>query len=270
MNATLPIDAIPQTETVVEPYLREEVKKLAKVIDNGYVSLARMLYQVAISRAGVNHWPLWKVWGFDTLNDYAEKELGVSRERVKILTDIWRTLEVDLAGVSQGTRDRLTSLGYTKMQSIFPFLSEESVEAWLTRAEGNTCDGLKGIVRQYRIDRKAKAEELNVSEEAVTVEVPEKEEWQPFQTKMPLPEWASLQQALNKAGRISGSEHVHVNLALMATDFLASSAGAESVDTKAAYLARFESILGVRLAIVDPETKQLKYGLDTLSVLAQG
>ncbi|MGB5215079.1 MAG: hypothetical protein WBN88_15705, partial [Anderseniella sp.] len=80
---------------------------------------------------------------------------------------------------------------------------------------------------------------------------------------------ATVEQALEHAAKVTGSDKRSNNLSLICLDYLANSVSSKRKDEMTSfYLSKMEKTTGTRLIAVDPKANRVVYGLDALVALA--
>lgn len=262
------------TEDQIRKY-REETKVLASSLDTGYMKLAERLYTIFdIPTPGdVSGRPLYEVWGFNNIGDYAEQELGIHRKKAQRLRGIWYRLCVELSGMDPDTRERIVALGFAKVRELIRVLTVENAEEWAERAERENFETLSQSIRNF-LDNVENARQKAISEgknpDEIEPDLPKTEVLQYETFALYEDQHKIVEDAVQRASELSGSDKRGHNLTLICTDFLATNdflTGDE--EQRMSYLEKIENVMGVRLIAADKKTGSLIYGLENLEKLQE-
>jgi hypothetical protein len=264
--------------------VRKRAKELAETLDLGYMELARILYQVFDTpvEGDPRRGAIYTAWGYNNFGEYAERELGLHQRKAERLRLIWYVLEVQLAGMDSGLKERVVALGYSKVRELVRVLTLRNAETWVQQSEGMTYRQLIGAVRDEKRrqgvdeavlgageagdpileDGEASAEPIVPPAEVKESLTQERFDLYPLQL-------ANVRLALQRSMEVGRTEKKGHALDLICTDFLATNdVMGGDLDKRLRYLAKIERILGFRLIAVDPELKDIVYGIDALKLVA--
>lgn len=266
--------------------VRKRAKELAETLDLGYMELARILYQVFDTpvEGDPRRGAIFTAWGYSNFAEYAERELQMHRRKAERLRLIWYTLEVQLADMDSKLKERVVALGYSKVRELVRVLTLRNAEDWVLQAEGKTWRQLTAAVkdekRRQGVDEAilgaedaeadpvlTDGEDPPVAAEPIAAPVQEELTHERF-AFYPL-QLANVRLALDRAMKIGNTEVKSNALDLICTDFLATNdvMGGDQ-DKRLRYIAKIERTLGLRLVVVDPEIKDIIYGIDALKLVA--
>lgn len=286
------MDVVQEESPGTEPWstkIRRRAKQLSGAINRGEMELAEILWTVYDTPidGDRNRGPVWRGWGFESFAHYAEEELGLKRRKAERLRQIWMNVEVRLGDrVDRKLKKRLYNLGWTKVREIAPLLTPKNFEKWVSMAEEKTYADLTAHTKVFRErvaearDRRERIRLYETVEE--TDEYKEEEDLldtvktDPSGMKVNITQFAmfedqreTVEQALKQAARVTGSDKRSRNLSLVCLDFVAHSGlNKKGSNPVVGYLARMEKATGVRIIAVDPETKDVVYGMHALEQLA--
>lgn len=288
---------VPRSAVVGSKYwankIRKRAKELAGDLETGYMELAKILYQVydVPVDGEASNGPIFKAWGYKSFAEYAEEELHLHRRKAERLRGIWYRLEVELAGMNPDLKERIVRIGWSKVRELVRVLTLKNAEEWVKRAEECSYTQLLVAVSKYReeVDKMQQLPKINpegnegdsglgggnnpvfsdgggivgVSDQEPPIPPVEKHVFEHF---MLYEEQAEIvRSALQRASEISKSDKKSHNLHLICMDFLATNDFKNSpVEDRMAFLAKFESMLGLKLIAVDPESNDVVYGMSTL------
>jgi hypothetical protein len=267
--------------------IRRKAKELVRQLDMANIELAEVLYLIwdtpvdGDSKRGATY----TQWGYKSFAEYAEGELGLKRRKAEYLRNIGAKLFTDLAGIDKELKEKLMSLGWTKVRVLTAVLKPRNVADWVAMAEKLSYPELTEAVRKYR-EKKAADKEKKEQDGAVGASNAEASgEEEDENDDDPLPEtedvkWQhfmlykeqnnTVEAAIERAKELSGSEKKGHNLEMICTDFLATNDFKKSDDPemKKRYLAKMEELLGLKLIAIDPKKEDLVYGLVNLAKFA--
>jgi hypothetical protein len=286
--------------------VRKEAKDLAGRVDTEYINLARLLYEIYDTPVGGDekNGPIWTQWGYKSFAEYVQEELGIHKKRAQRLKKIWERLEgLRSEGMDEGVRDRLVQLGFSKIRELVRVVTPKNAEKWVGKAEELSYPHLTKIIRdtldsaekrgraarEVTRDRETEAQSeedrvLNegsdtVSSEEVVEMAPEVEMAPPADVTaddmkrlnfMAYNDQAdTINQALERAEQLSGSNSKTNNLHLICVDFLATNDfGKATASQKLRLISKLEKALGLHLVAFD-EDYEAVYGLKTLKCASE-
>jgi len=125
---------------------RQETKALADNIERNYLKLAENLWElfdrpVNNDRKQAN----WLThWNYETIGEFAEKELGIHRRIAERLRRIWAVVKIDCA-LEQSYLDRFVKVGRSKARLLTRagVMNVANAKSWIERAEKLTYLGLE-------------------------------------------------------------------------------------------------------------------------------
>lgn len=110
--------------------VRGRVVEIKSSIEENYAELARLLHEV-------NGNGYWSSWGFVSFQEYCESELELQYRKARYLVSI-----AEAVARARVSWDRIVHIGWTKMRTIAPLLTNDNSDLWLDRAETCTQDQL--------------------------------------------------------------------------------------------------------------------------------
>jgi len=141
--------------------LRTQAKNLVKRIDEGYLEMGQLLWQI-YDTPSVGGGALYRHWGYSTFADYVEKELGIHPKRAQRLRSVWYNLEVRLKDhITAEARERLVRLGFSKVREMVNVLTPENFEGWVEKGEELSYPALSAALKEYR----SAVEKLSIARE---------------------------------------------------------------------------------------------------------
>lgn len=247
--------------------LRKQAKELAGDIDKHYMALAEILYRVYDAKTGDAE-PVFKAWGYPTFEEWVDKELSLGYRKAQYLRHIWYKLEIELSGLDVGIKNRIIALGWSKARILLKVLTLANASQWIDRAELESYTTLDESCRSYAESLRKISEQPTLGG-TVEIPMPPKETFVPKYFNLAEDQGKTLEIALEKAAKMSGSDKRGHLLEMMATDFIASNQlGGTDTESRVKYVSRAEKHSGYKLIAYDPDTKEIVYGQDTLETLA--
>jgi hypothetical protein len=280
--------------------IQEYARRLAEDIDRGFMKLAEYIWLIYDTPVGNDpgNGPFYKQWGYQTVEQWARHELGISNVRkVQYLRQIYYTLQQELiteGGVEQDVIDKLLRLGYSQLRVLCPILTADNAREWADRTEGLSYRQIDDLVRKFR-DLTAEAEAAKKKAAAAPAptdagDAPRKDEGPPVKVKPvadpPTPTITAaarlesmrflltpeskeiVDEAMRTSAAVTGSDKPGYLLSMICLDFLATNGGAKKGNESFyAYLANLERLFQVRLVALDfdePPGEDLLYGRDTV------
>lgn len=128
-----------------EALLRAKAKEAKENVDDNYVELSRVLYEIYHKKVFMN-------WGFISFQDYIDTELDFEYRKSMYLIDIWghaKHLEI--------SPERMKAIGWTKIREIVRVADTSNIEYWLTQAENLKCSELIALIKEYKSTGKVKS-----------------------------------------------------------------------------------------------------------------
>jgi len=251
--------------------VRRRAKDLSAQLETAYMELGRILYQVydVPINGDPKNGPIFKQWGYESFQQYAEVELNLKRRKAEHLRSIFYRLEVELAGMNPALKQQIINLGWCKVRELVRVLTLRNAAEWLERAKVCSYPELVEAIARYRQEYSNMPEDLD-NKDAEPL-VPPIEKLHPEVFQLYTDQRDNVHKALERSMELSGSNKKSHNLDLICMDFLATNeftkAGPEQ---KAKYLAKIEQLLNVRIVAMDPRSGEIVHGLDNLEELVQG
>jgi hypothetical protein len=232
------VGPVTEIKAPVAERVRGRILDLKGEVEKLYVELAELLYQVVHST--LNGDPLWRAWGYNTFEDYAQYELGMKRAKAYYFMQIWKELHIK-AGIS---KERLAEVDWSAAKELAPLaktgiLTEENSEEWLDKAKQTPV---------HQLAEEARAAKAGGGNTKVEVEKVYRVTYGLYE-----PQYENLMRALDVAKGLAQSDKSGHLLDLICTEFLAQY-GTKHPNRKRAiqrYAKMLERTYGVKLIIVD-------------------
>lgn len=276
--------------------IRVRARELAHDLEHGYLELAKILYDIydRSEDGDSKNPPLFVTWGYKTFAEYVDQELGFAIRKAQRLRLIWFKLTVELHGLDSKVKKRLVALGWSKLRELVRVLTLKNATEWIDKAENMSFVQLEDAVRAYhdaekldkmqkaaKAQKKAKADdEADIDDDEADIDLEPNEqagppvpdgkafEWMHF--KLDPEQFLLVHAAFERAAELTeqgtpGYDKRSRNLELICHDFLGTHTFEhDSVKNKLAFLARMESLLGLRLIILDADAEKLMFGYKSL------
>lgn len=260
--------------------VRRRCKELAKELDTGYMEMARLLWQVYdVPVDGDSKNRGWfREWGYDSFGDYAEAELGIQQRQAERLKRVVWVLEAELQGLDPRVRHEIIKLGFSKVRELCRVLTVKNAADWVARAQECSYPELVHVIQTYEKAGEKRRDELEAAGEdpddymdVDDDEIPPVERFEFQHFKLFEPQAENVRAALQRASELTKSDKKGHNLDMICMDFLATNdfLKADDPKAKARFVAKMERLLGVRLVMIDPDTNDVMYGLDSLEAMAK-
>lgn len=266
--------------------VRRRAKDLSQTLDQGYMELARILYEVYDTPIDGNkqRGPIYTAWGYNSFAEYAEQELGLHQKKAERLRAIWFTLEVQLKDMPYELKERIVNLGMSKVRELVRVLTIRNAEMWIEQAENLTYRKLLGGITDELRRRGVSDAILGPGGEGSAEGTPDTTDESAIGALPVLNPVETLKQerfdlypnqhenvmlALQRARDLTGSDKKGHLMDIICTDFIATNDVIGSdMDKRLRYVAKIERALGLKLVAIDVETKDVVYGIEALEIVA--
>jgi hypothetical protein len=259
--------------------LRARAKALVKKLEDGYMDLAKLLWQVYDTPVDGDpkNKPLFMEWGFRSFGEYAEQELGIHQRKAERLRKIWKAL-VDL-DLGPDFQSRVARLGWTKVRELIRVMTDTNAEEWVAKAEHYNYLQVTAAVKQYEteIEKIEKAREAlaDAADDELPTEalpeatIPDPEDFFPEKFVFAAAQHDNVKLALGKAAQLSNSTSKNNNFDLICTDFLASNdfLAADDPDRVVKYLRKIERAFGIKIIALDGNIDEILFGNRTFDAM---
>jgi hypothetical protein len=285
--------------------VRAQAKELVSSLETHYMDLAEILYAVYDTPIDGDRSksPVFTSWGFHTFRDYAEQELGLHYKKAESLRGVWYWLEIELDGLDPAIKKRLQALGWTKCRVLRRVVKLSNAKHWVDRAENMNYQTIEAAVKKA-IDRQEDEEiERDVRESGDPIEKSNKLAADKTEAELEedareeahtegenednyaydgehalytknfvfLPDQIeTVKLAIKRAAELSNKSSPGHNLSLICLDYIATNDFTKaSEEQRLRYIAKLEKLMGYKLIVVDPKTKDIVFGLGTLEKVAK-
>jgi len=248
-----------QTKLTVEKQkeyeeVRQRIQDCIQRIDAAYMELCQLLHKVYSEK-------LWQVWGYNSFDQYVEKELPYKMRKVYYLISIWDWFAVKVGDPT--VMEKVAGLGWSKVKELVGVVTAENVDEWVEIARRVDGRQLAELCKQALIEKERQAGAAPLPHEENVAAVSKLIKTINFSVT---PEqYETIQTALEAAKRITGSNKKSYLITMICLDFAAQHAAAHS--GKVSVLKHMESMLGVELIAIDAFTKKVLVGEELLERL---
>jgi len=253
--------------------VRRRANTLNTALDSGYMELAAILYMVYDTpiNGDPNNAPIYREWGFDTWEDWAFRELNLKPAKAQYLRRIHYVLNVELADMAAEVRTRICSLGISKARHLLRVLTPSNASRWCEIAETSSAYELGNAVKASLIEAETRALDAATEGDDSDVDpVPTRGETiHSVSFKLYPDQKDVVRQAIDRAGELASSGKAGHGLTLICLDFLANNdfRMAQDGQMQRKFVAKLEGLLGKKLVMIDPETREIEYGGNALRAL---
>jgi hypothetical protein len=264
--------------------IRTRAKQLSGQLETGYMELARLLYNVCDTKSTEPPFdPIYKTWGYNSFENYAEEELGINEGKAKALRRAWFRLEVELASMDPADKKAIIALGWSKVNQLVKVLTPQNAKEWAERAAGENYATMCVSVRTYQQNVAKALQEAQKqastqpaqqypfdppSEKTLNVPLPEKQKLYHKYMYFTESQYEIIELALSKAAMLYGKANEAMVLTGLLTEWLSTTITGDGADAKIKYFSKFEKQIGMDLIAVESETDRIVYGYETLERLA--
>lgn len=289
-----PPEYVPDTDVGTRGWqsrIRSRARNLAEQVEQGYLELGELLYRIydAPVDGDPKNGSVLSKWGYRTIGEFAEKELGLHEKKAQRLVRIFYRVEVEMNGFDDpALKARFVRIGWSKARELVRVLTKENAAKWIEMAEGwnyaTTQAQVKmelqrqqdALIKRDLAKQPDPIEESNrlSSEEARVRPVGDYADnnlrWVTKNFQLEASQAETVNLALKRAQDLAGNLKKSPSslLSLICLDFLSNAdwKGGD-LDSKLRFLSKIEQSIGLRLAVVD-DADEVVYGLRALEAAA--
>lgn len=242
--------------------IRENIQKLKDAIDSDYFNLCRLLWEV-------NKKGYYNDWGYGTFKEYVASEVQFKVTKALYLVQIWQSLYVNSGDPE--VFSKVIAVGWTKAKELSRVVTKENVDGWVEKAKHLTVDALvkevKQTLKEKISDDPAEAIAADEENRGTPVEIQTKNVTYTFAYE----DYQALCVAIEAVKKHNPGITNGAAISNIAREFTGSNPETDDAKSYAVQLiARYESLYGLKVVVVDPETNAVLLGEDTLVELATG
>jgi ribosomal protein L12E/L44/L45/RPP1/RPP2 len=237
-------------QTYLDRDIRKMVLDLRSRMDDSFKSVAKLLFTV-YKRS------LFVRWGFKDFGEYVEKDLNFSYRKAMYLTNIWSWYTEHVT--RQDVLDAIwVEIGWAKAKELVGIIDDDNADDWLEKARNMNAIELAAAAKKYLEAKDGKEgskkkEKNEAADKTLSFKLTESQK-------------ANVLQALEMAGKMSGSDKKGHNLDLMSTNFLATNADSVAKD-QMEFLSTLERQYGILLMAVRTSDKVVVYGSEVYQAI---
>lgn len=214
-------DNLPPAERI--DVVRETMSSLSQLENISHIVIAELLTEIKEKK-------YWEVWGFNSLGDYIEKELGFTSVKGRYLINVFTKFHKEL-GMD---KEDLRRYEWSKLAVIFRIATPTNYKNLLQKTRDLSIRELTEYVKDIK--------------ESET----DKEQFSNIRFKVNNEQLATINLALQEAQSITGSEKGGNLLELICAEFLSHRINDESLyDYLHRIIRTIEANIGVKLMVVD-------------------
>ena len=132
--------------------MRHRARLLAEQVETGYLELGEILYRIydAPVDGDPDKGSLLEKWGYNSISEYAEKELSLHYKKAQRLVRIFYRVEVELDGLGKNPelKKRFIRLGWSKARELVRVLTKDNMVDWIDRAEKMNYTTLVEVIKR--------------------------------------------------------------------------------------------------------------------------
>jgi len=118
--------------------IRDRLSEIRGIVESSYIEFSQLLREVWANA-------YYLKWGYETLREYAEDELGIQYRRARYFIGI-----ADAVAELKLDWDDIREIGWTSMRTVLPVLTKDNAKSWLDRAENTSRRELQKQVQDAR------------------------------------------------------------------------------------------------------------------------
>lgn len=229
----------------------KEIKAADRNISQGYITLAKLLYEAY-------HTDMHEQWGYKKgrkgFTEFVSDELDIHYRKAMYLVDIAdKTKELDIAD------EEVQKMGWTKMKELCRIIDKKNHKKWMEKAKDMTTDEVIEAVKMYAGKKKKTGEEVGGPENLPVV----------MKLTMNADEGSILTEAINTAKQVLETENDVHALVYIAQEWMQTSGSDMEAVTLENQVAFLEKTYGVKLDVALPEGEKETDTPETLKAEAE-
>lgn len=178
--------------------LREEAVRARDMVDNGYMLLAKCLYDIYHQDVFSTH------WNYSSFEDYIDNEIQIAYRKAMYLIEIYgkaKLLNMDMA--------RLERMGWSKARELIRVVDESNANEWMDRAENCSVKELNVFIKQ---EKDKTSDKSSVIEETPIITT--------ITFKLGMAEHAIIDDALQESKKLINNSDLALSLANICQEWL--------------------------------------------------
>ena len=245
-----------QIEIEGKKYLDKDIRRMIldtkARLDSGYHDVARLIFTVYQKSLFVR-------WGFKDFREYAEKDIGFSYRKAMYLTNIWGWYTEHVS--RQDVIDAIwNEIGWTKAKELVGIIDDDNADEWMEKARNMNAIELADASKKYLQAKDGKGDgKKRKGSDSEPVD-------KTLSFKLTVSQKENVMQALEMAGKMSGSDKKGHNLDLIATNFMATNAQSVAQDSME-FFGLLEKQYGVLIVAVRTSDKVVVHGSEVYQAI---
>jgi hypothetical protein len=254
---TQPVVVIDKDEAVDAEEVRKRVLELRDGIGTNYTELCRHLYNIQNKR-------LYESWGYQTFSEYASRELQFKKTKAMYLAQTWKNLHENQ---DPKVFEKVIPLGWSKAKELARVVTKENVDAWVDKAKHLGMDALVKEVRE-EISKRIPDDPKEASEqEDEVLGTPVENETKHLNLQFKYDDYMAVMKASEKIQAEMPGTPIAEAVGLACADFLSSDSSESGFSYALDNMKRLALSHGKEIIVVDTETTNIDFGMDTLQKL---
>lgn len=212
--------------------LREEALKARDMVDQGYMLLAKCLYDIYHQDVFNTH------WNYTSFEDYIDNEIQIAYRKAMYLVEIYgkaKLLNMDMA--------RLERMGWSKARELIRVVDESNVDEWMSKAENCTVKELNIQVKQ---ERDKSSDKSSIVEEAPIITT--------ITFKLGMAEHAIIDDALNESKSLINTSDLALALANICQEWMEAKGVVPQHSTLEDHILHLQQVYGRKLVVAGVDT----------------
>lgn len=161
----LPHGGIPAPQGTPEwgEQVRYAARSIANNIQQQYLRLGAYLYAIDMTplNSDPNQGPIYGMWGYQSIYDFAESELGISKRKADMVYRIYELLNFHLRALPPDLRARLERIDFAKLRETYRLISEANAEHFIQLCENNNYTVVQKEATRFREKLRREAANIN-------------------------------------------------------------------------------------------------------------
>lgn len=214
------------TEKERQDWVRDYSKKASLAGDRLGLYFGEILYEVKKKE-------YWKVWKFNSFDEYVEKEINICRRKSYYLIQIYEKFVIEL----ECPLDSLLHIPWNKAKELVSVITKENADELLKDLDKKTFDEVKKMKKKLS-GSKSKDTSFKRMSFSLTDD-----------------QFDNVEQALDIAGQMSGSDKTGHLLDMICADFLSSRIAEQELGAKSllndinVHIDNLERVFGVKVEV---------------------
>ncbi len=202
---------------------------------------------------------LFTRWGFKNFQEYVEADLGFKYRKANYLVNIWSWYTENVH--REDVMDAIwNEIGWTKAKELVGVITDENADHWLLRARELNAVQLAEEARKYL--------KLQAGGDGGGGGSSSTDEFKTMSFKLTEDQKANVEEAVELASKMSGSEKKGHNVDLISTNFIANNADSLARDSLD-FLGLIEKQYGISLLAVRLSDKTVIHGREVFEAIRE-